>query len=453
MNQNPNTQECLRRLSVGRALSVKAAPHFAQVTMNLRPILREGLGTVATTKDMVLLADPDVVATKWQADQIAGAFSHEVLHHWLRHMDRAEAVKAGDPTFDHHLWNVCADFECNRLVAAMGLKLPNGACFAGAYGQPDNVLAEVAYAALKQKQDEEGGNDKQGDEQGDEQGGSGDGDDQQDGSEQGGTPSKQGQRGDFAHGRCGSCSGGEPVDGEGDVPEDAKASQLERRAVEEATAKTILEASQKNPGSIPVEIVRAAEAVVERSKTPWQQVLAAHLHRAVERRRGLRDYTYARPSRRQSVHGWDAGSPVLPSTFDPVIEVAVVVDTSGSMGQAEMQAALVEVDGLLRASRNAVRVVSCDAEVQQAGKVTRVADAAKLLKGGGGTDFRPAFKHLEKHRPAVTVVVTDGYGPAPTDAPRWTDTIWVLVGKYTTKPYADDTFSRTIQWGEFIEVK
>jgi hypothetical protein len=351
----------------------------------------------------------------------------------------------------------------------MGLLLPDGACFARDYDLPANVLAEVAYATLKKQRDEgndDGGNQGEGGEGGDQQSDGGDqqGDDGEGGDDEGGQGGEQGEpsdkrgngkgkdRGKFGHGRCGSCAGGEKVEGEDDVPADAKASQLERRAIEEATAKTIIEASQKSPGSIPAEVLRAAEQVIERSKTPWQQILAAHLRRATERRRGLRDYRYQRPSRRQSVHGWGAGAPVLPSTFEPVVEVAVVVDTSGSMGQAEMQAALVEIDSLLRASRNGVRVMSCDCEVQDSGKVTRAADAAKLLKGGGGTDFRPAFAALEKHRPAVTVVVTDGYGPAPATAPTWTDVIWVLVGQYTTKPYAGD-WGKSIEWGEFIKVE
>jgi predicted metal-dependent peptidase len=177
-------------------------------------------------------------------------------------------------------------------------------------------------------------------------------------------------------------------------------------------------------------------------KTPWQQILSRHLRRATLRRRGSRDYTYARPHRRQATLG-GANSPIRPSTFDPMVEAAVVVDTSGSMGEAEILLALTEIDSILRATGSSVTVLSCDAKVHATGKVTRAADAAKLLKGGGGTDFRPAFDALAPLRPAVTVVVTDGYGPAPSSAPVWTDTIWVLVGQYTQRP---------CEWGEVVEV-
>jgi predicted metal-dependent peptidase len=153
------------------------------------------------------------------------------------------------------------------------------------------------------------------------------------------------------------------------------------------------------------------------------------------------------------VVGTGPGAPILPSPFAPQVEVAVVVDTSGSMGRKEMEAALAELDGILRSVRGEVRVVSCDAEVQKAGKVTRAADAAKLLKGGGGTDFVPAFDHLVRHRPGVTIVVTDGHGPAPDDEPRWTDTVWLLVGKDTRTPYpASRPFGGDVQWGEVIKV-
>jgi predicted metal-dependent peptidase len=318
----------------------------------------------------------------------------------------------------------------------------DGVAFAEDYDLPATIVAEVAYRTLRDKQEQDqqqGGDDQQ--QGGDDQQ---QGDDQQDGDQQGDGEGKAKDGGKLGHGKCGSCSGGDKAQGEDDVPDEVKAGKLERDAVEREVAQAIVDAAAKDPGSVPGEVLLRAQQRLAPSKTPWQNILRRHVRRALNQRNGYTEQTYARQSRRQSMHGAGAGSIVLPTTYDPQVEVAVVVDTSGSMGQQEMQAALAEVDGILRAARSAIRVLSCDKQVHLQGKVTRVAEAAKLLRGGGGTDFRPAFEALAKHRPGLTIVVTDGYGPAPKDAPRWTDTIWLLVGDYTTKP---------CEWGEFIEAK
>src|SRR5262249_860718 len=71
----------------------------------------------------------------------------------------------------------------------------------------------------------------------------------------------------------------------------------------------------------------------------WGKALAAELRRAVADTAGAVDYSYRRPSRRASV----AGDVVLPALRRPVPEVAVVCDTSGSMTEELLAAALGEV--------------------------------------------------------------------------------------------------------------
>ena len=50
-----------------------------------------------------------------------------------------------------------------------------------------------------------------------------------------------------------------------------------------------------------------------------------------------------------------------------------------------------------------------------------------VMVGGGGTDFRPVFEHIEKNRVPVDVVVylTDGYGNFGGDP--GIETIWVMT--------------------------
>jgi predicted metal-dependent peptidase len=116
--------------------------------------------------------------------------------------------------------------------------------------------------------------------------------------------------------------------------------------------------------------------------------------------------------------------------------VAIAVDTSGSMGAAELTAALREANGVLSAIGADITYLACDADVHELIKVRDVKEMAKRLTGGGGTDFRPVFEALEKVRPIpeVLIFITDGCGPAPPAPPPRTRVIWLLVGPYQQAP-------------------
>ena len=107
---------------------------------------------------------------------------------------------------------------------------------------------------------------------------------------------------------------------------------------------------------------------------------------------------------------------VTPALRRPLVTVAVVVDTSGSMGQAELNAALAEVRGVIRAAGIGTQrlvVLACDAAVGPTSRVRRVEDVQ--LVGGGGTDMRVgiAAAGASRPHPDVVVVFTDGITPWP----------------------------------------
>ena len=124
------------------------------------------------------------------------------------------------------------------------------------------------------------------------------------------------------------------------------------------------------------------------------------------------DYTYGRPSRRS------AGVPgvVLPSLRRRPPRVCVVIDTSGSVSDAELGSALLEVAAIARAvggRRDLVTVLPCDAAARVAHPLCR-AEGIPLV-GGGGTDLRTGFARAlrPEPRPDVIVVLTDGQTPWP----------------------------------------
>jgi predicted metal-dependent peptidase len=88
------------------------------------------------------------------------------------------------------------------------------------------------------------------------------------------------------------------------------------------------------------------------------------------------------------------------------VTVVVVVDTSGSVGQSEVNAALAKVKGVIRAAGIGAKclvVVACDAAVGATSRVRRVEDVQ--LVGGGGGDMRVGIAAAEASRPQPDVIV------------------------------------------------
>jgi predicted metal-dependent peptidase len=102
------------------------------------------------------------------------------------------------------------------------------------------------------------------------------------------------------------------------------------------------------------------------------------------------------------------------------------------MGASELDAALVEVKGVIRAAgidRQALQVLACDAAVGAKTRVRRVEDVQ--LVGGGGTDMRVGIAAAEAAlpRPAVVVVLTDGMTPWP-DRPTRARLVVAIIGDH-----------------------
>jgi predicted metal-dependent peptidase len=93
--------------------------------------------------------------------------------------------------------------------------------------------------------------------------------------------------------------------------------------------------------------------------------------------------------------------------------VAVVVDTSGSMGDRGPDV-VGHVMHIARAAGDCT-IVQCDAQVT---RVTRT--VPREWRGGGGTDMRVALAHDAVSRADVVVVVTDCDTPWPDELPART---------------------------------
>ncbi|MFJ8867845.1 VWA-like domain-containing protein [Streptomyces sp. NPDC102473] len=301
--------------------------------------------------------------------ELAAVWVHEVAHLLRDHHGRADLLPAEDRR-DRHRVNVAQDCEINDDLVADGLPLPAGRLEPRLFGLPEGQLFEAYLAALP--------------------------------------PST------WIH-DCGSGAHGEPSPWESDATGGpAGVGAVEAESLRHHTAEA-MRAHVRARGTLPGGWKRWADEVLEPT-VDWRQALAGAVREAAAWAAGAVDYTYRRPSRRSAA----LRGVVLPSLRRPLPRVAVVIDTSGSMGDGEIAAALAEVTGVLREvgiRGNRVTVLACDADVQA---VSRVTSAGQItLGGGGGTDMRVgiAAALAVPERPSIIVVLTDGHTPWPDENP------------------------------------
>jgi predicted metal-dependent peptidase len=328
------------------------------------------------------------VAAGWTPAELGSVLVHHVCHLLRDHAERAVASVLS--TADSPLWVRAADAEINDDLIPARLELPGDPVLPKHFGASPGKMAEEYYAMLRKASSGEA------------------------------APARSGWL------DCGSGADGQPRDGEGPGNGeragglDPWQADLLRRQVAQDIVR-----HGKEPGTVPAGLLRWAQQVLA-PQVNWRRLLGAELRRAIADVAGAADYSYRRPSRRAAA----VPGVVLPALRRPVPELAVVCDTSGSMTDDLLAMALAEVAGLLRALglSSRLRVLACDTA---AGPAQRVTAARQVeLIGGGGTDMGAgiAAAYSLRPRPALTVVLTDGYTPWPSVAPKGMRVIAGLLG-------------------------
>lgn len=235
-------------------------------------------------------------------------------------------------------------------------------------------------------------------------------------------------------GNCGSCASGHKAPWELDGPDDKNGNgqqvpgitRTEGKLIQQDVARRILEDS-KACGNIPAGWKRWAEKRLD-SKVDWRKEIPACIRNALAQASGMTDYTYRRPSRRQSSYG----DVVAPSLYRPVPRIGIGIDTSGSMSDTKICQCLAEVQGVLKSlgvAGSSVVVMFADTKVHA---VSKVFDARSLVPlGGGGTSMPVFIEHARTLRPRIDVlfILTDAESPWDPTPP---DDIKVIIGRMGT---------------------
>jgi predicted metal-dependent peptidase len=110
----------------------------------------------------------------------------------------------------------------------------------------------------------------------------------------------------------------------------------------------------------------------------------------------------------------------LESLIGESVNVFVAVDTSGSIGQVELQIFLSEIHGILGAYPH-LRCLLYYADAYGPYELEAQQNLPQP-QGGGGTSFVPFFEAIDqewdRQHQAVSIYLTDGYGTFPSEPPE-----------------------------------
>lgn len=327
--------------------------------------------------EFVLEQIPEVLATM---------VLHEALHCVSKHSTRFQSLGRDNAT--HDTWNMAGDANINEILD--DAKMPWGEFdpvrykTLAKYGVQKGMTTENTFFTVLKYFEE--------------------------------NPSKEKE-----HSDCGSVTGGSSRGYE--IPstnnENPSIKGDQQDVIRDRVAQDVLkQAREKGIGSVPGELLRWANELLN-PQIDWKRELAGSMRSSLATVLGRRDYTFSRPSRRQSSMTLSDPEFILPSMRKPAPPaIAIVIDTSGSVNQEEVTEFLSEVDGIATANgiTQGITVIPCDSQVGEIQKLRSLSGIAEIkLKGGGGTDLRVGIAAAEalKPQPKIVIVLTDGFSPWP----------------------------------------
>ena len=231
-------------------------------------------------------------------------------------------------------------------------------------------------------------------------------------------------------GEGGGSGSGEGEDGTGKGR--PKLSAEERQKIRDEIKEAVLAAAAASDGAgnLPAGVKRIIQDMTA-PKMNWRELIRMQLESTIKS-----DYTWLRSSRR----GWHMDAVMPGMKLDPMIDIAISIDASGTMGEAILKDVLGEVAGIMEQFPNyRIHVVSFDTEVYnpQQFDSDNLEDITEYeVMGGGGTDFDCVFRYFKANEiePKRHIMFTDGYPCGSWGDEQYCDTVFIMHGTTTIVP-------------------
>jgi predicted metal-dependent peptidase len=225
-------------------------------------------------------------------------------------------------------------------------------------------------------------------------------------------------------------------DGSGDGDQEGKGrpklSPEDRQAIKDEIKEAMLAAAATvdGAGNLPAGVKRLIKDLTE-PQMNWRELLRMQLESTIKS-----DYTWMRASRK----GWHMDAIMPGQARDPMIDIAVALDASGSISESMLKDFLSEIQGIMDSfPAYKIHVVTFDTDAYNPAQY----DSDNLdsicdyeVKGGGGTDFDCVYNYLKENEiePKRLVMFTDGYPFGSWGDENYTETVFILHGTTTIVP-------------------
>jgi len=426
----PSHTTMAQKLTRARVQLLLGQPFFGTLSLRLK-LIPGSLPTMATDGSRIVYNPAFVDELK--PAELEGTLAHEVLHCALGHQCRRGQR-------DPELWNEAADFAVNPILVGNGFVLPAGALIDPAF---NNLSAEEIYARLLRRRSEEDRATKPQQQQTNAGGRTDTGPEGTD-STMPSTPKPDrshqpvsDQRGRTTGEAVGPASArpggfGEVWDGTDEDGQTASPAERRRQEHEWCIAAEQALRSAKAWGHEPIGIERPLSDS-RQSQQDWRAILRDFVAATTPA-----DYRWTPPNRRYIASGL-----YLPSVERHGLgEIVIAVDTSGSIGKIELEQFAGEISAISEeAQPEAIHVVYCDAAVQSTQQFGPSEPVRLEPRGGGGTDFCPAFQWVTENNiaPVCFIYLTDLCCHSYPEAPEY-PVLWVTDS------------SRTAPFGETLRI-
>jgi predicted metal-dependent peptidase len=385
-------------------------PFYGMLAYRMPIIEVKSIPTLATDYKRIFY-NPDYVKTLTPG-QLVFALAHELGHCTHGHLLRVEERNP-------KLWNIAGDFEINYDLSHERITRSDGSSYVGVGSRHPSWLYDDRFASKPAEEIYdilENENNWQ----------------------QMATQDHHLSPSDLAGDTDGDNEDilGEEVDSLPEIPPMSKEEQEQARS---EFVQAVFDVASSIPGSISGKIQRRINEL-RNPRKDWRSIIRSTIESAYKPNK-----TWINPHRRSWSQGYVTPGPAP----EKAIDIAIAIDTSGSVSREMLTCFLSEVHGMMKQFRTfKIQVWSFDHRVYHNSYLEFTESNGVTVEdfdpiGGGGTNFGANWEYMKKNkiRPDRFIMFTDGYCSFDGCDADLVDTVWVIYdNNHFSAPFGTSAF-------------
>ena len=357
---------------------INASPALGFVWMQLRLKESEDIPTIGVAQDLSCEFNPDFIKSLSYEERI-GVMAHEACHVVLEHVWNDITYKGvfhkHNLDYDPYLTNVAMDGVINAILTHHGFSLPKE----GVEGKSEYLgmsAEELLDKLLEQSKNNKSNKNKNGNNDSNNKNG--------------------GQAGFDSHEKFGSGTKKDDKDGNGENNKGLTQEEVEKLKMR---IKNILVSTSSDGVAEDLKVI-----IKPFNKIDWKAILRNVINSVKANATKKYPNKHLLPIQTR-LHNKVIYGHIVKNN---VPKIAFFVDVSGSVSGEQIGEFLGVVNSIKTVTK-AFEVITFDHEIEGIYKPEDLTPENLIIKGGGGTNFKPILKYLENNKYDFVVLLTDGY--------------------------------------------